>query len=43
MSVYSRVFHCCVMGVYIPTGVPLLSDGCVYTNGCSAAVGWVCI
>ena len=52
MGVYSRAFHCCVMGVYIfhcrvmgvyiVTGVPLLGDKDVYTHVCSTALGLVC-
>ena len=43
VCIYSRVFRCCGMGVYIVTGVPLLRDRDVYTHGCSTALGWVCI
>ena len=27
----------------VPTGVPLLCDGCMYTHGCSTNEAWVCI
>ena len=44
LCMYSLVFRCCVMGVCILTGVPLLGDGWVYIFGhvCSTAVCWVC-
>ena len=55
MGVYLQVFHSGAGwggGTYIyssvwergvPTGVPLLCDGCMYTHGCSTTEACVCI